>query len=67
MAFTSRPRGYEKCSCSTQLSVQFFLFINVEMSKSVGILIFMSRKNSILALSEPEKAEFLDIILLVRI
>ena len=29
-------------SCSTQLSIKFFLFINV---KIVGILAFMNRKN----------------------
>ena len=31
------------------------------MPTIVGILIFMSEKNSILGLSEPKKAEFLDI------
>ena len=31
-----------------------FLFINVKMPTIVGILTFMSRKNSILGLSEPE-------------
>ena len=31
------------------------------MSIIVGILTFMSRKNSILGLPEPKKAEFLDI------
>ena len=36
-------------SCSTQLSMKFFLLINVKM------LTFMSGKNSILGLSEPEK------------
>ena len=34
--------------------------INVKMPTIVGILIFMSRKNSILGLSEAENAEFLD-------
>ena len=42
-------------SCSTQLSMKFFLLINVKMPTIVGILTFMSRKNSILSLSEPEK------------
>ena len=42
-------------SCSTQLSIKFFLLINVKMPTIVGILTFMSRKNSILGLSEPEK------------
>ena len=35
--------------------MNFFLLINVKMPKIVGILTFMSRKNSILGLSEPEK------------
>ena len=42
-------------SCSTQLSMKFFLLINVKMPTSVGILTFISRKNSILGFSEPEK------------
>ena len=41
--------------CSTQLSMKFFLFINVIMPTNNGILAFLSRKNSILGLSEPEK------------
>ena len=45
----------------------FFLLINVKMHFNVkmptivGILTFMSRKNSIIRLPEPEKAEFLSI------
>ena len=31
-------------SCSTQLSMKFFLLINVKMSTTVGILTFMSGK-----------------------
>ena len=42
-----------------------FLLINVEMPAIVGILTFMSRKNSILGLPEPKKAELLDIIILI--
>ena len=56
--FTLRP-GPEVInlfSCSTQLSINFFLLINVKMPTTVGILTFMSRKNSILGLSEPEKS-----------
>ena len=34
----------------------FFLLIKVEMTKNVGISTFMSRKNSILGLTEPEKS-----------
>ena len=55
-------------SCSTQLSMKFFLLINVKMPTIVGILTFMSRKNSILGLSESEKkSEFLDIFILMSI
>ena len=38
-----------------QLSIKFFLLINVIRPTTVGILTFMSRKNSILSLSQPEK------------
>ena len=54
-------------SCSTQLSMKFFLLINIKMPTVVGILTFMNGKNSILALSEPKKAKFLDIFILMRI
>ena len=54
-------------SCSTQLSMIFFLLINVKMPTIVGILTFMNGKNSILGLSEPEKDEFLDINILLSI
>ena len=43
-------------SCSTQRSMKFFLLINVKMPTIVGILTFMSRKNSILGWSEPGKS-----------
>ena len=42
-----------------------FLLINVEMPTIVGILTFMCRKNSILGLPEPKKAELLNIIILI--
>ena len=42
-------------SCSTQLSMEFSLLINVKMPTMVGILTFVSRKNSILGLYDPEK------------
>ena len=42
-------------SCSTQLSMNFFLPIKVEMPIIVGILTFMGKKNSILGLSEHKK------------
>ena len=59
------PEVIKLFSCSAQLSMKFFLFINVKMPKIVGILTFMSGKNSILGLSEPKKAEFLDIFILM--
>ena len=46
-----------KNSCLTQLSMKFFLLINVEMPTIVGILTFiLSRENSILGFSEPKKS-----------
>ena len=42
-------------SCSTQLSMKFFLLINVKMPIIVGILTFMNRKNSIISLAEHKK------------
>ena len=44
--------------------MKLFMLINVAMPTVVGILTFMSRKNSILGLSEPEN-EFLDIFTLM--
>ena len=51
------PRGCKLFSCSTQLSMKIFLLINVKMPTIVGILTYtcISRKNSILGLSVPEK------------
>ena len=49
------PEVIKLFSCSTQLSMKFFLFINVKMPTIVGILTFMNRKNSIISLSEPKK------------
>ena len=49
------PEVIKLFSCSTQLSMKFFLLVNVKMPTIVGILTFMNRKNSILRLSEPEK------------
>ena len=54
-----RPPGPEVIklfSCSTQLSTKFILLINIKMPTIVGILTFMSGKNSILGLSEPIKS-----------
>ena len=47
--------------------MKFFLLKNVKMPTIVGILTFMSWKNSIVGLSEPKKAEFPDIFKLMSI
>ena len=47
------PEVIKLFSCPTQLSMKFFPLINVKMPTIVGILTFLSRKNSILGLSEP--------------
>ena len=52
---TSMEARHKLFSCSTQLSMEFFLLINVIMPTIVGILTFMSRINYFLGLSEPEK------------
>ena len=44
--FLPGPEVIKLFSCSTQLSMKFFLLINIEMPTIVGILRFMSRKNS---------------------
>ena len=53
------PEVMQLYSCSNQLSVDFFLLINVKMPTIVGILTVMSGKNSNLGLSEPKKLNFL--------
>ena len=50
----SGPEVIKLISCSTELSMKFFLLINVKMPTTVGILTLMNRKNSIFGLSEPE-------------
>ena len=60
------PEVIKLFPCSTQISMIFLLLINVKMPSIVGILTFMSRENSLLGLSEPEK-KFLDIFILVSI
>ena len=52
----SGPEVIKKISCSTQLSMKFYLLITVKMLTIVGILTFMSGKNSILCLSGPKKS-----------
>ena len=49
------PQVIKLFSCSTQLSMKFFLLINVKMPTIVGILRFMSRKSSIPSLSKAAK------------
>ena len=51
----SGPEVIKLFSCSTQLSMKFFLLINVKMPTIVGILTFLSGKNSSLGIFEPEK------------
>ena len=60
----SGPEVIKLFSCSTQLSMKFFLIIKFKMPTILGILTFMSRKISILDLFEPKKAEFLYILYL---
>ena len=62
----NRPRGYKFFfMLNSQLSMSFFRLINVKMPTIVGILTFMSGKNSILGLYEPENVDFLDIFILM--
>ena len=49
------PEVIKLLSCSTQLSMKFFQLTNVKMPTILGILTFMSRKNSIIGLFESEK------------
>ena len=52
----SGPEVIKLFPCSTHLSMEFFPLINVKMPTIVGILTFMSRKNSILFLPEPAES-----------
>ena len=67
MDLHSGPGVIKLYSCSAQLSMNVFLLINVKMPLIVDIFTFMSGENSILGLSEPKKAEFLDIFILLSI
>ena len=49
------PEVIKEISCTTQLSMKFFLLINVKMPIIVGILTIMSKKISTPGFSEPEK------------
>ena len=53
MVLVPGPEIIKLFSCSTQLSMKIFSAHNVKMPTMVGILTFISRKNSILGLSEP--------------
>ena len=50
------PKVIKLFSCSTQLSMKFFLLMNFKMPIIVGTLTFMSGKNSIQGSSEPKKS-----------
>ena len=50
------PEVIKLFSYSTQLSLKFFLLINIKMPTIVGILIFISRKNFILSSALQEKS-----------
>ena len=50
----TKPRRYKKFMLSSAKH-EIFQLINVKMPTTVGILIFMSKKNNILGLYEPEK------------
>ena len=52
--FMIRPQGRKKIMLNSA-ELEIFLFINVKIPTIVGILTFVSRKNSILGLAEPEK------------
>ena len=64
--FRFGPEVIKIFSCSTQLSMKFFLLVNVKMPTIVGILTFISRKNSVLAFLSLKNAEFLDIFILMQ-
>ena len=65
---TSGPEVKKLFSCSTQLSMIFFLLIYVKMPTIVGILTCMSGKNIILGLTEPKKTPtFLILFILMSI
>ena len=61
------PEVIKLFSCSTQLSMKFFLLINVKMPTVVGILTFMSRKIAFSAYLSLKNAVFLDIFILISI
>ena len=52
----SGPEVIKLFSYSTQLSMKFFMLINIKMPTVVGILIFISRKNFMLSSALQEKS-----------
>ena len=60
----SDPEVIKLFSCSTQLSMKFFLVINVKMPTTVGILTVMSMKIAPQAYLSLNKAKLLDIFIL---
>ena len=52
-------------SCTAELTMNYFLLINIKMPTTVGILIFISRKNFMLNWVEYEKM-FYDLMSLVQ-
>ena len=54
---SSGPEVIKLFSCSTLLSIKLFLLVNVKMPTIVGILTFVSGKNSFLCLSEQKKSQ----------
>ena len=52
------PRGYKTFFMLNSTEHEMFLLIKVQRPKIVGILTFMSEKNSILGLSKPKKSRF---------
>ena len=56
------PKFIKLFSCPTQLSMNFFLLMNVKMPTMAGILAFISRKIPLQAYLSLKKAEVLDIL-----
>ena len=52
----SGPEAIKLFKCSTQLSMKFFLLINIKMPTIVGILILISRRNFMLSSALQEKS-----------
>ena len=64
---TIRARGNKTFSMQNSAEHDFFLLINIKMPIIVGILTSMCRRKSILGLSEPKKAKFLNMFTLTNI